>query len=347
MIPAATVAHVVARGEPFDLGVGHGAALGERLRVFLGDSVARLNHLLREPVTVTGLAPTIAAHRAEITQSTPALAEEIHGLASGADLTLDEATLLQLRREVTGYNRIPTGGDCTTYASAGVLAQTVDLSGNLDDQIAVLDVGRHRGTRLVLSFGGLLGYLGVNAHGLAVGINLVLGGTWRPGLPPYLAVRHLLDTATSVDSALGVLRSLRLSSSRSITLADLTTTAAVEILDDDYRVATGGESLHTNHFLAPDLATRDELNIFAGNSSRRRLEAAGSRLRELGPTATPDDHFAVLAQPPINVEDNGDIRRERTVAAVVVDTENAHCTCGRATPDGRPPRPSPCDPGCH
>ncbi|HEY0806971.1 MAG TPA: hypothetical protein VGD84_18005, partial [Pseudonocardiaceae bacterium] len=94
MIPAATVPYVAARGEPLDLGIAHGAALAGRLRAFLDDGVARLNHLLPKPVTVTELAPTIAAYRAEITRSTPALADEIRGLATGAALTLDEATLL-------------------------------------------------------------------------------------------------------------------------------------------------------------------------------------------------------------------------------------------------------------
>ncbi|MGW2633458.1 C45 family autoproteolytic acyltransferase/hydrolase [Streptomyces chattanoogensis] len=323
MTTASTVAHVVAHGEPYDLGFAHGTALKQRLRAFLDDGVARLNHLLPTAVSVTGLAGDLAAHRAEITRSTPRLAAEIAGLAAGAGLTLDEATLLQLRREIMGYRRIPARGDCTTYARPGVLAQTVDLNGNLDDQIAVLEVGHGDRTALVLSFAGLLGYLGVNSCGLAVGLNLVLGGRWGPGLPPYLAIRHLLDTATSVESALAVLRSLPLSSSRTIVLADATGTAWVEVLGDEYRVTTGPESVHTNHFLAPDFTGRDELNVFARNSSLRRLETAASGLRDLPADAAPDAHFALLSRPPICVADNGDIRTERTVAAVVLDAKNA------------------------
>ncbi|MGP8303461.1 C45 family autoproteolytic acyltransferase/hydrolase [Streptomyces inhibens] len=316
------VAHVVAHGEPYDLGLAHGTALKKRLRAFLDDGVARLNHLLPTAVSVAGLAGDIAAYRAEITRSTPRLADEIAGLAAGAGLTLDEATLLQLRREIMGYQRIPTRGDCTTYARPGVLAQTVDLNGNLDDRIAVLEVGSGDRKALVLSFAGLLGYLGVNSHGLAVGLNLVLGGRWGPGLPPYLAIRHLLDTATSVDSAIATLRSLPLASSRTIVLADATGTACVEVLGDEYRVTTTRESVHTNHFLAPDFTGRDELNVFARNSSLRRLQMAKSALRALPADAEPDEHFAVLSQPPICVADDGDIRRERTVAAVVLDAKN-------------------------
>ncbi|MFI1568689.1 C45 family autoproteolytic acyltransferase/hydrolase [Streptomyces sp. NPDC020490] len=322
MTTISAVAHVVAQGDPYDIGFAHGTALRERLRAFLDDGVARLNHLLPAAVSVAGLSADIAAHRAEITRSTPRLAGEIAGLAAGAGLTLDEATLLQLRREIVGYQRIPTRGDCTTYARPGVLAQTVDLNGNLDDQLAVLEVGHGDRKSLVLSFAGLLGYLGVNSHGLAVGLNLVLGGRWGPGVPPYLAIRHVLDTATSVRSAVAVLRSLPLASSRTIVLADAAETACVEVLGDEYRVMTARESVHTNHFLAPDFTSRDELNVFARNSSLRRLRMAESGLRALPEDADPDEHFAVLSQPPICVADDGDIRRERTVAVVVLDTKN-------------------------
>ncbi|MFJ5259386.1 C45 family autoproteolytic acyltransferase/hydrolase [Streptomyces sp. NPDC088387] len=316
------VAHIVARGEPYDLGLAHGAALKERLRAFLDDGVARLNHLLPDPVSVAGLSGTLAAHRAHITRSTPRLAEEIAGLAAGAGLTPDEATLLQLRREIMGYRRIPTRGDCTTYARPGLLAQTVDLNGDLDDQIAVLDVGQRGRRALVLSFAGLLGYLGVNDRGLAVGLNLVLGGRWGPGVPPYLIIRQLLDTADSVESAVAVLRSLPFASSRTIVLADAVTTACVEVVGDEYRVLGARESVHTNHFLDPDFVPRDELNVFARNSSLRRLRTAESALRDLPADADPEQHFALLSQPPIRVPDDGDIRRERTVAAVVLDPVN-------------------------
>lgn len=316
------MAHVVAHGESYDIGFAHGTAVKERLRAFLDDGAARLNHLLPTGVSVAGLSGDIAAHRAEITRSTPRLADELAGLAAGAGLTLDEATLLQLRREIMGYRRIPTRGDCTTYARPGVVAQTVDLNGNLDDQIAVLEVGRGDRRALVLSFAGLLGYLGVNSDGLAVGLNLVLGGRWRPGVPPYLAIRHVLDTATSVGSALAALRSLPFASSRTIVLADAAETACVEVIGDEYRVMTARESVHTNHFLAPDFTSRDELNVFARNSSLRRLRTAESSLRALPADADAEAHFAVLSQSPISVADDGDIRRERTVAAVVLDAKN-------------------------
>jgi isopenicillin-N N-acyltransferase-like protein len=325
--PSERVPYIRLDGDPFEAGYRHGAARAGALRAFLDDGIARLNRIMPAPVSMESLRPVLAAYETEIASATPDLAEEIRGLAEGAGIGLEEALLLQVRREILGYQKVPAWkappgppvtGDCTTYARSGpepVLAQTVDLNGDLDDQIAVLDVRRAGSARrvLVLSFGGLLGYLGVNSDGLAIGLNLVLGGDWRPGLPPYLAIRHLLDTASGVGEALEILAGLRLASSRSLTLCDRTRTACVEILGDDVRVVD--TPAHTNHFLHPDFLAHDELNVFARNSSLLRLKTC---LDALPPGADVEDHFALLSVPPIRVADTGDIRRERTVAAVVM-----------------------------
>ncbi|MCB5168170.1 C45 family peptidase [Streptomyces bambusae] len=305
-------------GPPHARGLTHGHALAGRLRGFLGDSLARLGHLTDRAVDLDALRPGIAAHRTVIADVLPDLATEIDGLAAGAGIDRDAAWLLQLRRELIGYSRV-TAGDCTTYASAGaapVLAQTVDLNGNLDDQIAVLSVSGPRHRSLVLSFAGLLGYLGVNDAGIAVGINLVLGGDWQPGVPPYLAIRHVLDTADTVEQAVETLREMPLASSRAFTICGVDRAVCVEATGARRRVLEGDELVHTNHFLDAGLAEQDEINIFAKNSSRRRLQT----VLDAGIPKADDTegHHRLLATPPILVPDNGDIRRERTVAAVIL-----------------------------
>lgn len=325
---AAGVPFVRATGEPFEVGYQHGAARADALHAFLDDDLARINRLSPAPVSLESLGPVLSAYSAQIAAAAPRLSEEIDGLASGAGISRELAVLLQVRREIIGYQRVPARGDCTTYASlsAGpgggpVLAQTVDLNGNLDDQITVLDVGLS-GTRrraLVLSFGGLLGYLGVNSDGLAVGLNLVLGGDWRPGLPPYLVIRHLLDNAGCVADAVQILAGLPIASSRSLMLCDPGRAECVEILDGTIRSLGTAGLIHTNHFLHPDFTSQDQLNVFARNSSQLRLKTAAAGLADFPPAgAGVEGHFGLLSQPPICVSDTGDIRRERTVAAVVL-----------------------------
>jgi hypothetical protein len=333
------------RGDSHELGRRHGCARAARLRAFLDDGVARLNHLLDTPVSPDGLAPVLAAFRSEIDRDVPELAEEIRGLAAGAGLTHDEALLLQVRREILGYRstRRRPAGDCTTYArvAAGhhtTLAQTVDLSSNLDDQTAVLSIRRAGSPRtvLMLSFGGLLGYLGMNSDGLAVGINLVLGGRWGPGVPPYLAVRHVLDNAGSVDEALDVLGGLTLASSRSLMLCDERSAAWAESVDGRLRVVRDTTLVHTNHFLHPEFVPLDEVNVFARNGTRRRLDACTERLKALPDDAPLRDHLALLTTPPIFVPDNGDIRRERTVAAVAMRPTLGEVLLLGSRPDAEP-----------
>ena len=146
---------------------------------------------------------------------------------------------------------------------------------------------------------------------------LELPGDWRPGLPPYLAVRHVLNNASDVDSAIGILEKLPLASSRSIMLCDARQAAYVELVGADVRVGYAPETVHTNHFLHPDLEPRDEVNVFARNSSVRRLEVCRHRLAAT-PPARAEDHLDLLSTPPICVPDDGDISRDRTVAAVVM-----------------------------
>jgi Acyl-coenzyme A:6-aminopenicillanic acid acyl-transferase len=327
---SAGVPFVRVTSDPFGVGFAHGRARAGALRGFVADGLCRINKLAPSPVTAESLCPALAGYAAAIASAVPRLNEELDGLAAGARIPRDMATLMQVRREVIGYQRIPARGDCTTYASlsAGpggspVLAQTVDLNGDLDDQITVLDAGLTGSGRraLILSFGGLLGYLGLNSDGLAIGLNLVLGGQWGPGLPPYLAIRHLLDSAGSVAEALGILRGLPLASSRTLMLCDSRSVACAEILGGELRLIEPEHDhlTHTNHFLHPGFTSRDELNVFARNSSVLRLKAAEAGLAEVPARgAAPEEHFALLTQPPICVADTGDIRRERTVAAVVM-----------------------------
>ncbi|GID91282.1 C45 family autoproteolytic acyltransferase/hydrolase [Amorphoplanes digitatis] len=311
-----TIPAVALTGGPYERGLRHGRARAGALRDFLDDGLARLDRILPRPVDRDELDPLLDRYAAAITEALPELAEEIRGLADGAGLTHREAVLLQVRRELLGYSRVPAMGDCTTYAMAGpepLLAQTIDLNGDLDDQIAVLGTGRS----LLLSFGGQLGYLGLNGGGLAVGLNLVLGGQWGPGVPPYLAIRHVLDTCDNVGDAVKQLESLPLASSRCFVVCDRDRAGFAEALGGRLRFRETARPVHTNHFLDPEFAAHDELNVFARNSSVRRLDACRAALADLPAGAGPEAHLDLLARAPITVPGDGDIRRERTVAAVV------------------------------
>lgn len=308
-----------------------------QIRGFLRDDLCRLNRILHRPTSLGDLKTTIDLHGEMIARDVPDIFDEIRGLADGAEIDLDAALLLQLRREVVGYSRIPTGGDCTTLClSRGpdgpMLAQTIDLNGDLDDQMTIVEIAHSAtGNRvLVLTFTGLLGYLGLNGHGLAIGVNLVLGGPWRPGVPPYLAIRHLLDHCTDIESCLTRLAGLQLASSRCLTICDRNNGIAVELLNGRMAVIRDEPLVHTNHFLSEEFAAEDSINRFSRNSSVLRLKACRERLSQLPDRAGPEDIMEVFCREPIRVKANGDCRRERTVGAVVMLPRDGlmHVRCG-------------------
>ncbi|MEK9497618.1 C45 family peptidase [Photorhabdus sp. P32] len=310
---------ITLNGDALTRGIQHGQQQRVTLQAFADDGLCRLNQLSNTSHSLQSLASTISAYRSQVETWLPDLAQEVEGLAIGASLPPDLAWLLQLRREVIGYSSITTG-DCTTLSSlkgVRLLAQTVDLNGNLDDFISVLDCQGPHYRSLLLSFAGLLGYLGLNNAGLAVGLNLVLGGNWGIGVPPYLVIRHLLDNCVSIEQALEELNRIPLSSSRSFTLCDKHRAVCVESLNNQLRIVEDGiTTTHTNHFLHVDFIPQDKINIFAKNSSLHRLEIARTLTNR--EQIDVEDCFTLFAKPPIYVGNNGNIRRERTISSVVM-----------------------------
>jgi len=347
---------VTAAGSRYDIGRRHGECRRAAIHAFLGDRTTRLGAVLGPEATAAAFAAAIDAHAAVIEARLPAIAEEIAGLADGAGIGRREAYLLQLRRELAGYRSVRPGGDCTTFGrlirpgpapGGAVLGQTVDLNGDMAPELCVLDLTPSDTGRRVLmaSFTGLLGYLGMNDRGLAVGLSLVLAGRWRPGIPGYMAIRHLLDGAATVEEALDLLAALPLASSRALTVTDGRRLVTVEYVLDERVVFEGEEQVHANHFLHDGFAERDELNPFAATSSRRRFEACAAMLRELRPDARADVYLDRMAAAPIGVPAPDDIRREWTVASVVMRPDRGEMTLRRGMsmterPAAPPPMPA-------
>ena len=315
----------VLKGRGESLGERHGALLRRQINEFVEDDLQRLNKLSYERMSIDTLLPLLREYGQSIESQLPELGAEIRGLALGARISYEQALLLQLRREVLGYSPLTIRGDCTTFARVSeaecVLAQTVDLAGGLESEAYVIRIenaGRDQRTLILLTFTGLLGYLGINSHGLAIGLNLVMGGRWRPGVPGYLAIRHLLETATCVDQCIDELTKLDLASSRSLMLCDTRKSMNVELLENELRSESGRQLVHANHFHAPTFRERDQINVFARNGSRARSSACVKALAALPNAADLEDYFSVLQHPDICVEPDGNLRREATVARVVM-----------------------------
>lgn len=330
-------------GDDYEIGFQHGAACREAIRAFLGD---RLAHLVDDPADEALRARLLAqaeVYRAYVGRTLPHLGAELEGLAAGAGIAPAEAALLQYRRELAPEGA-PTAGECSLVALRGpddepVLAQNIDLNcamTGLGRVIRTTPADPRLPSSLAYTFAGLLGFVGINDAGVAIGINFVLAGPWRLGISPYLLVRHLLRFR-SADECLAELGRLDRSSSRCLTICDSAGLATAELTGDDVRVLRGDRLFHTNHYLHPELQPRDGMNIFTRNASRRRLQILGDLVGSFGGEAGPEALFALLADHsmyPLGlcVHSEGDPARDATVASVVMRPRSGELFVRRGNP---------------
>jgi isopenicillin-N N-acyltransferase-like protein len=263
-------------GSAFDRGEQLGSQSGVRIREFLAQDMARINRVRAEPLSHEAALRYAARAAAVVDADLPEVAQEIRGLAAGARIGYGDAMILQCRRELIA---VGDDGDCTTLAGfnddAGTyIAQNVDLPGALEDLGLIV---RHHPAEagepdvLMFTHVGLIGYLGLNSAGIAVGINVVRSEGWTAGVPPYLLVRQLLRRPT-LAAALDDVGRVRRASSRCFLLSDGARIVDLEMTVDEHAVAEGDFHIHTNHFIIPELVPHDRLP--PGGSSHARFDRA-------------------------------------------------------------------------
>ncbi len=314
-------------GEPYEIGYKHGYILRSKIQEFLGDNFARINLVRQIKLTRNEIFDSVHKYRTIIEEDLPQISEEIQGLAKGANISYEEAILLQIRRELIGQASL---GECSLIASMDVnkkmtIAQTIDLNGkmtNLGQVFRITSSTINVPEILIYSFAGLLGYIGLNSAGLAIGINFVSSDGWKPGVSHYLLVRHLLKLKT-LEECLEELQRIRRCSSRSLTICDNRHLAIIEMTVDDLRVISGSELKRTNHFLHQDFQTKDKMNVFSRNASILRLQRLNELMKKTNNSTEPETLFNIFSDHslyPIGLcaHSEGNIRREDTVAAVVL-----------------------------
>ncbi|MFH1571122.1 MAG: C45 family peptidase, partial [Gemmatimonadota bacterium] len=231
----------------------------------------------------------------------PLLLDEVRGLADGAGLTFEEALLCQVRGEAANA---PAEG-CTAFACTGpatrdgrpLAGQNQDLQPEFADVGIVLHLepGDGRPRAITFTFAGQLGYMGMNAWGVAHFANALGNARWRLALPHYPLKRHLLERRT-VDECLEVLRRHRLCSPANMVLCDGGGAVAdVEIRPEGialYPDLDPAVRLHTNHYLTPEFAA---FETFATADSPGRLERLRQLVREAYGELTVEVLQAILA----------------------------------------------------
>ncbi len=240
------------QGRPRELGRQHGEQAASHIVGYL-EYLAESLHLSREQLRQRALRfePLFA-------QYCPDLLTEATGLAEGAKLTLADALAAQLRGELAQVG----DGACTTFAigrsgtatSSTFVGQTSDTPAILEQFGYVLRMRPFGKPALLMwTFGGMLGYHGINEHGVSHFANALGGGpNWKFALSHYPLKRLILEQR-SVADVLDLMRRFPVCSNGNYMLADATGTIAdVELTSDGPFVLPtdmAGFLAHSNHYL--------------------------------------------------------------------------------------------------
>lgn len=257
----------------------------------------------------------------------PHLVDEMRGLAEGAKVEMADAMACNIRG-------LPDkGGEgCTAYAvtARGTADGSVIAGQNsdMDDKIPPLAYVLHlapvgKPEVLIWTFGGMIGYHGMNSAGMAHFANALGGGPEGRFAMPHYPVKRMMLECTSVEQAADLLRKIPLGSNGNYVMCDgagrildvEATTAGPEILPD-----TGAGFLaHTNHYLCPRYARKENFEQ-SWKDSFPRVERMNALLQRRFGKITVADMQAFLrdhsGQPTAICRHDGE---SRTVASLIAE----------------------------
>jgi isopenicillin-N N-acyltransferase-like protein len=326
--------HHSREGRPADRGLRFGWAQAPAI----ANTVAVYRRMLAEDrgLTDAEIRARGRVARERIAAFRPALAEEVDAIAQGAQQPPELLFAVNARTELLAGGEVAGSapGECSTVAlvhgASAVLAQNWDFHPDLAGSRVVWTI-EAPGERRLTTFteAGIVGKLGVNGDGVAVGINFLAsdrdGGL--DGVPVHVLCRTLLAEAATVDDARALIASTPLSASVCIVVAGpeaggVTVRAfecwpggVAEVAPDD------GRLLHTNHFLgATDI--RDTMVEGPGrDSTYGRLVGLASALDDGSGRGVADLTALLRSAPIVQLEDADDpwIVRCATLATVAFE----------------------------
>jgi isopenicillin-N N-acyltransferase-like protein len=230
-----------------------------------------------------------------IREHTPALLDEVRGIAFGANLPPELMLAAQFMDEEWAYRAkflrdAHTHEKCSSVAinsGSGVtwIGQNMDLGGFTDGHQILLRIApcAPEPDALIFTIGGMIGLLGVNARGVGICVNsLPQLPAARTGLPVAFVIRRLLEAESAAEAVRLVLK-LPHATGQHYLIADPVSIRSFEASPErvvEYHSPDPSRLLHTNHPLAEqkgEPSSRDETNTVA------RLRSLTDRLMTAEP----------------------------------------------------------------
>ena len=248
----------------------------------------------------------------------PDLTIEMEAMAKAAGISAAEAIIVGGFTDFVdavralGAAKPPEEDDCTAVLGREYLCQTWDMHDSATPHVVMLDI-RDELPSLVFTTEGCLAQIGMNAAGITIGINNLVGNDGRVGVTWPFVVRKVLRCKT-IESALKCVIDAPLAGAHNYLLLDagghgynieaMPTHSAVTPLDATPLV-------HTNHCLDPETIRRqaDRAPALLG-SSRDRMD----RAIEMAPasfdleallTLTRDPKICRRSEEPYHIESSG------------------------------------------
>ena len=208
-----------ARGTHRELGQHHGEQASDRIRQHLDLMCAN------QKISTAKLRRQSLLVQPMFERYCPHLLEEIRGLAEGARIEMADALACNIRSLPTGTGE----GGCTAYAISrngtaerGILAgQNSDMDDHVPPLAYVLHLQpRNKPEVLIWTFGGMIGYHGMNSVGLAHFANALGGGPGGKFAMPHYPLKRMMLECTSLEQAADLLRRVPLNSNGNYVLCD-------------------------------------------------------------------------------------------------------------------------------
>jgi len=242
---------------------------------------------------------------------TPALHEEVLGIAEGAGLPAAQVVVLNAVEDIApaGAAESVAGGDTSIYFNASdgpLLGHRWAMHPDVAQFARILGLTELDGrVQWLLTLPGTLGMAGLNPKGLAVsslGLSLIDRGV---GLPWPAVVRRLLGCESAAD-ACDTLKRLPLAGSRYVIVADGEAFFGIESSHGraiTTQVGPKAAHLHTNHCFDPLLRQRERLP--RSTSSFRRINETSTVYAQERPK-TMDALWAILGGDRVGNRSPGD-----------------------------------------
>lgn len=323
-------------GSFYEMGVQHATKYKDAIHEFTADrvklSMGELwtgRNLSRE--AVLALADACVA---EQERYAPELMEELRGISEVTGLSLGE---LIINDGFTDFIDVVYGAgakyeakmpqqvadDCTAFLASnaisadkqGFYGQTWDMHDTATPHVILLNSKPDNAPNfLAFTITGCVGMIGMNEHGIAVGINNLMAGDGQVGVMWTFVVRKIL-MQDNLDDALACITEAKLAGSHNFMLMDKQGQGYnVEAMPShkDITPLADNAIVHTNHCVADSTrAVERERPPASLASSKKRLELGYSHLEKTPVTLdtlmemTRADTICVQSVPPFHTESSG------------------------------------------